>query len=75
MRMTLANWARANFHKESRPCKQTLWKMAKRGDIPGAYQDKADRWWVNVGDTRAHKIQNRIDNLVHGDKELQELFS
>lgn len=75
MRMTLAKWAEKNFEEESKPCKQTLWKMARRGDIPGAYQDRADRWWVNIGDNRTQRIQTGIEQLVQGDKELQELFS
>ena len=75
MRMTLANWAAANYDKGSMPCKPTLRNMAHRGDIPGAFQDKGNRWWVNVGDTVAHQLQGGIDHLIKDDPQLQELFS
>ena len=66
MRQTLLNWARSVYDEDSMPHPQTLYRMAARGDIPGAFQDQAKRWYVESATT-----QSLIDDIVGDDPVLQ----
>lgn len=75
MRLKLSKWASITYEKNSVPCVRTLRAMAMRGDIPGAFQDKAKRWYVETGDTRVSQIDAAITHTLKGDTELQGLFN
>ena len=56
MKQRLSKWAKANFTADSLPAPNTLRRMAKDGEIPGAYQDAKDNWWVEL---EADALQRR----------------
>jgi len=76
MRIRLSKWAERNYVAGSIPNVCTLRKMAKRGDIAGAFQDKANNWWVELeAMPRASDVKSEIDSIVGDDEILQRAIS
>jgi len=72
MRIKLSRWAERTYVADAKPCAETLRRMAKRGDIPGSFQDKADNWWVELNDTpQASAVQKQVDAIVGDDEKLK----
>lgn len=75
MRVKLSRWAKLTYEESSMPDARTLRAMAGRGDIPGAFQNKASQWYVEMGDTRVQQIDAGISHILKDDTELQGLFN
>ena len=69
MKITLQEWAQAEYSDGARPSTSTLRKMAKSGEVPGAVQTTAGRWLVEVESNEAD-VESIMRRAVGDDPEL-----
>lgn len=69
MKITLREWAQAEYSDGARPSLATLRKMAAAGDVPGAVQSTAGRWLVEVESNEAD-VEAIMRKAVGDDPEM-----
>ena len=72
MKVKLSEWGERNFTEKSRPCADTLRKMAEGGDIDGATRIRG-RWYVELGKP-AYSADELLKMAVQNDPEMLKVM-